>query len=63
VTTEYSPASRKCSETAGSNDAPCFIGQHFSMPIGINPVIGSKGREMADDMRLDGAITLEIRTL
>jgi hypothetical protein len=43
--------------------ADSFRGMRLVMPIGITPVIDSKGREVSGDIRLDGAITMEIRAL
>jgi hypothetical protein len=38
-------------------------GMRLVMPIGIAPVIDSKGREVSGDIRLNGAFTIEIRAL
>jgi hypothetical protein len=61
LTTEYSPASFDCEE-AGSK-ANCFAGKRFVVPIYLHAIIDSKDRDITDDVQIDGAFTIEIRTI
>jgi hypothetical protein len=61
--TEYSPTIKNCVWSPDEDNPHCFVGKQFGMQLSVAPAIDSKDREVSDDIRLNGALTIEIRML